>query len=86
MRLIFFIGYQTRITIITITITIFLIMEELYLSKIGPNFIGWSVIRGNNYEKTLFQLQSTKFGMENSVIKIDLYDPLVLQGVSWQSE
>ena len=26
-------------------------MEEIYLLKIGPDFIGWSVIRGNDYEK-----------------------------------
>ena len=26
-------------------------MEEIYLLKIGPDFTGWSVIRGNDYEK-----------------------------------
>ena len=45
------ISYQNRITISIITITIFTLMEEIYLLKIGPDFIGWSVIRGNDYEK-----------------------------------
>ena len=54
--------------------------------KIGPNFLGMSVIRRNDYEKiTLFQIIITK----NSLIKLILYDPLVIANSyteAWQGE
>ena len=60
--------------------------EIFYLVKIGPNFVGMSVIRRNDYEKITLLFVSIP---KNSLSKLILYDPLVIANSyreAWQGE